>query len=184
MAKDIDWSRLKVAYVTGRMSYKELARKHRLQANAVSRRGKEEEWPRLRKEYRAKAAAKAIENEVGNEAARLSKLISATDSMEDVVVKLFSDAQQFYRHIVINGDKTEENIFDKIDTKAIKDLTGALKDLSFVHRNLHGIPTQAEREAQRIAAERLEMDKKKAQLDENVDKSITVQMVGAEEYAK
>lgn len=184
VAKNIDWGRLKVAYVTGKQSYKSLAKKYGIQPTAISRRGKDEEWPRLRREYREKAAARAIEKEVGNEAERLSKLINATDSMEDVVVKLFEDAKQFYRHIVINGDKTEENIFDKVDTKAIKDLTGALKDLSFVHRNLHGIPTQAEREAQRIAAARLEMDRKKAQLDENADKNISVELNGAGVYAE
>ena len=59
-----------------------------------------------------------------------------------------------------------------------------MKDLAIVHRNLHGMPTQAEREAQRIAAERLKMDQKRAQLDENADKSIAVELVKAEEYAK
>ena len=185
MARVIDWNRLKVAYVTGNMSYKELAKKHRLQATAVSRKGKEEQWPRLRKEYRQKAADKAIENEVDNEAERLSKLIKAEDAMEDVVVKLFSDAQQFYRHIVIDGQgHSEERIFDKVDTRAIRDLTGALKDLTFIRRNLQNLPTQAEKEAQRIAAERLKMDHKKAEAEDNADKNIMIELQAAEEYAK
>ena len=131
-----------------------------------------------------KAAEKAINGEIENEAERLSKLIKATDSMEDVVVKLFEDAQQFYRHIIMTDFTAKEAIFEKIDTKAIKDLTGALKDLSFVHRNLHGMPTQQEREAQHIAAERLQMDKKKAELDEQVDKSISIDFGGKKEYAE
>ena len=187
MAKDVNWQRIKVAYVTGQMSYKDLARKHKLQPNAVSRKGREEEWPRLRKEYREKAAAKAIANENVNEAERLSKLIQAEDAMEDVVLKLFTDAQQFYRHIVIDGKgHSEERIFDKVDTRAIRDLTGALKDLTYVRRNLNNLPTQAEKEAQRIAAERLKMDQKKAEMDENADKSITVVIQGddTEGYAK
>lgn len=185
MAKDVNWQRIKVAYVTGQMSYRDLARKHKLQPNAISRKGREEEWPRLRREYREKAAAKAIDKENVNEAERLSKLIRAEDAMEDVVVKLFSDAQQFYRHIVIDGQgHSEERIFDKVDTRAIRDLTGALKDLTYVRRNLDGLPTQAEKEAQRIAAERLKMDQKKAEMDEGTDKNITVELLKAEEYAE
>ncbi len=184
MAREKDWSRIKVEYVTGDMSYKALAKRHRIQPSVISKRGKEEQWPRLRREYREKAAEKAINGEIENEAERLSKLIKATDSMEDVVVKLFEDAQQFYRHIIMTDYTAKEEIFEKIDTKAIKDLTGALKDLSFVHRNLHGMPTQQEREAQRIAAERLQMDKKKAELDEQVDKSISIDFGDKKEYAE
>ena len=44
-------------------------------------------------------------------------------------------------------------------------MTAALKDLTGILRNIYGIPTQAEAEAQRIAAERLEMDKAKAATD-------------------
>ena len=184
MARGADWNALRVKYVTGDMSYKALAQKHKLQPNLVARRGHEEKWPEQRREYRQKAATKAIEGEVDNEAERLSKLIRATDAMEDVVMGLFKDAQQFYRHIVLDGTSSEEKIFEKVDTKAIKDLTGAMKDLAIVHRNLHGMPTQAEREAQRIAAERLKMDQKRAQLDENADKSIAVELEKSEEYAK
>lgn len=185
MAKDVDWQRIKVSYVTGKMSYKALAQKHRLQPNAVSRRGREEEWPRLRKEYREKAAARAIEKEAVNEAERLSKLIRSEDAMEDVVLKLFNDARQFYRHIVVDGKcNSEERIFDKADTRAIRDLSCALKDLTYVRRNLLNLPTQAEKEAQRIASERLRMDQKKAEMDENADRNITVELVNAEGYAQ
>ena len=31
----------------------------------------------------------------------------------------FKDAQQFYRHIVLDGTSSEEKIFEKVDTKAI-----------------------------------------------------------------
>ena len=79
---------------------------------------------------------------------------------------------------------TEERIYTKKDTKALKDLTGAVKDLLYSVRNLYGLPTQGEREAQRIAAERLEMDRRKAQLDEDSDKTITVELKGLEEYSK
>ena len=81
-----------------------------------------------------------------------------------------------------------EKQFDKLDSKAIKDFTGALKDMTLVLRNLHNLPTQAEAEAQRIAAERLKLEQRKADAAEKageVDKSIIVRLEGdLEAYAK
>jgi hypothetical protein len=74
-----------------------------------------------------------------------------------------------------------EKQFDKLDSKAIKDFTGALKDMTLVLRNLHNLPTQAEAEAQRIAAERLKLEQRKADAAEaanQVDKSIVVKFEG------
>jgi hypothetical protein len=64
---------------------------------------------------------------------------------------------------------TVERQFDKVDTRAIKDMTGALKDMTLVLRNLHNLPTQAEVEAQRIAAERLKLEQRKIAMLENND---------------
>lgn len=187
MAKTVDWQRMRVEYVTGAMSYKALAKKHGVQANTLSKRGKDEKWPEERRKFRDEAAARAISGEVVNEAERLNKLIRAEDALEDVVLKLFQDAQQFYRHIVIDGNGvSSERMFEKVDTRAIKDLSGTLKDLTLVRRNLHGMPTQAEKESQRIAAERLNLDKRKAESGEESDKAIQVAFSGPgmEEYSE
>jgi len=187
MAKDVDWNGIRCEYVTGAMSYKALAKKHRIQPNTLSKRGKEEGWPEQRRKFRDDVAARAIEGAADKEAARLANVIKSADAMGEVMARIFEDADQFHRHIVIDGrGASEERMFDKIDTRAIRDLTGAMKDMTFVLRNLHNLPTQAEKEAQRIAAERLNMDKRKADLDENTDRTITVVMPGegTEEFAK
>ena len=67
---------------------------------------------------------------------------------------------------------------------ALKDLTGVLKDLTGLVRDLYGIPTQAQAEAQRIAAERLELDRKKAE-DGSTDTHAELEIVGLpEEYKR
>ena len=89
-----------------------------------------------------------------------------------------------------DGDSewTAERLYDKVDTKAIKDLTGALKDMTLVLRNLNNLPTQAEAEAQRIAAERLKLEQRKvdaAEKADGIDKSIVVRLEGdLEAFAK
>ena len=60
-------------------------------------------------------------------------------------------------------------MFKKIDTKAIRDLTTAMKDLTAVIRDLNDLPSYKDREAIRIASERLEIDKLKNAVEENDD---------------
>ena len=147
-----------------------------------------------RAEFRAKATLKAVESAVDVEADRLGQIINAANNMAMVIQNIFVDEQQFHRHLVTDteidedGGKsivTVEREFDKVDTRAIKDLTGALKDMTLVLRNLNNLPTQAEAEAQRIAAERLEMDKRKMEREDDVDKEIKVVFAGdMERFAK
>ena len=74
--------------------------------------------------------------------------------------------------------------FAKVDPKALKDLTGVLKDLTGLMRDFYNIPTPAQAEAQRIAAARLELDRKKAEAD-STDDGVEVVIKGeAEEWAK
>ena len=86
--------------------------------------------------------------------------------------------------LLLERQWTEERTYQKVDTKALKDLTGVLKDLTGLVRDLYGIPTQAQAEAQRIAAERLELDRKKAE-DGSTDTHAELEIVGLpEEYKR
>lgn len=178
VGRAVDWTAIKTAYVTSTKSYRTIAKEFGMSFGGVSQKGREDGWPALRKAYQEEAACRAIANEVDNEANRLGKIIEAANSMSDVIHDVFADADQFHRHIVQdkNGDdiSTVERRFEKVDSRAIKDLTGALKDMTLVLRNLYNLPTQAEAEAQRIAAERLNLDKRKADMDNSADKTIKV----------
>lgn len=174
----MDWGAVRAAYVTGRKSYRQVAAEFDLPFDAVAARGKAEGWPALRKAFQKEAACRAVAGESGNEAQRLGKLIQAADAMSDVLAGVFDDAQQFHRHIVRNrtggGTSTDEQIFEKVDSRAIRDLTGALKDMTMVLRNLYNLPTQAEAEAQRIAAERLKLEQRRAEAGESADRTVNV----------
>lgn len=195
MPKVVDWSEIRLAYITSIKSYRQIAKDHKVPIGSVQKIGKEENWPALRQEYREKAAMIAIENEVNNEAERLSKIIKAANAMSDVIEGIFKDKDQFYRHLVQDEvydpdsdcpvKTTEERIFKKVDSRAIRDLTGSLKDMTMVLRNLYNLPTQAEAEAQRIASERLKIEQMKANAENNVDKRIEVILsADMEEFAK
>ena len=193
---DADWLLIKMEYITTDLSLRALAEKHGVSRTTIGHRSKTEGWVEGRRQHRLKVETKTSEKIANKEANKLAKLAAATDKAIDVVVKAFEDPDQFNRYIVetmeeyaepeiieeADGDThaigmrkwSHEEQFAKVDTKALKDLTTVLKDLTGLMRNLYGIPTQAEAEAQRIAAERLELDKKKANAEDNSAASIEV----------
>lgn len=185
MEQVFDWDAVRTAYVTSLLSIPKVAAQFGLKAHTVSERCRKDGWVAERMAFRAKATAKAMDEAVDVEADRLGKIIKAASSMATVIEGAFADPDQFNRHIVLDVDQMVEKRFEKLDSKAIKDFTGALKDMTLVLRNLHNLPTQAEAEAQRIAAERLEMDKRKMEREDDVDKEIKVVFSGdMERFAK
>lgn len=189
-----DWEAVQSEYITTDQSLEELGRKHGIPRSTIQLRSGKEGWVAKRKAFKKKAVETAVECAVADEADRLGKIINAAQSMAGVIEDVFKDAKQFHRHLVTDtyigddGSKeilTVEKQFEKVDSRAVKDLTGALKDMTLVLRNLHNLPTQAEAEAQRIAAERLNMDKEKMKAADGVDKTIHVVMSnGWEDLAK
>lgn len=180
---DVDWLAIKTEYITTDISQRKLARKYGLAVSTVARKSTDEGWVEQRERHKSNVLSKTTEKIANKEANKLARLAAATDKAIDVVVKAFDDPDQFNRYIVesmeeyaepetIIGDDdlihsvgmrkySHEKTFAKVDTKALKDLTTVLKDLTGLMRNLYGLPTQAEAEAQRIAAERLKLEQQK-----------------------
>lgn len=204
MAK-ADWETIKTEYITTNTSQRKLADKYGINATTIAHRCKTEEWVKYRQLYKRKTLAKTIKKSANREANRLARLMDTTSKAIDVTVKAFADENQFNRYLIERREKyaypditedeesgssavterqwTEEQIFKKIDTKALRDLTAALKDLTGLMRDFYNIPTPAQAEAQRIAAERLEMDKRKE--DAGNDNSGGIEIVfdaGPEEW--
>lgn len=176
-----NWTEIETEYITTHTSYAKIAEKHGVPLCTLTKYAQKNKWFKKRREYTENVVAKTAEEIAKHNAKKLAKLTKAADTMTDVVDRILKDAEQFNRHI--NGFG-EEKVCKKADTKAIKDITVAIKELTSVVRNLNNIPTQAEMEAQRIASERLELEKKKADMDSDSNKEIRVIIEGdAEDYA-
>lgn len=184
-----DWDALKMEYVTTKTTYAKLAEKYGISISQIKIVAARDGWTNERKKFTARVQQKAYRKACNHEADRLARLITATTGAIDVAMRAIGDDEQFNRYLVERREKyavpvadeaaedgelqpdgkllerqwTEERTYQKVDTKALKDLTGVLKDLTGLVRDLYGIPTQAQAEAQRIAAERLELDRKKAE---------------------
>ena len=176
---DIDWKQLELEYVTTVKSYREIADEFSVSRNSVSLYGHDHQWPEKRRKYCENVVAKAINKSENQAAGKLAKLISASDKAADVIEKALSDDNQFRRYIVTErneegAESTAEYIFDKTDTRALRDVVACLKDLTGIMRNLNNIPTAAEDQAMAIQRERLEIEKKKAESGDAKDNTIIV----------
>lgn len=208
-----DWDALKMEYVTTKTTYAKLAEKYGISISQIKIVAARDGWTNERKKFAARVQQKAYRKACNHEADRLARLITATTGAIDVAMRAIGDDEQFNRYLVERREKyavpvadadeaaedgelppdgklllerqwTEERTYQKVDTKALKDLTGVLKDLTGLVRDLYGIPTQAQAEAQRIAAERLELDRKKAE-EGSTDTHAELEIVGLpEEYKR
>ena len=204
---DVNWESIKVEYITTDISLRKLAKKYDIPQSNINRRCSNEKWVEQREQYKSKVTAKTVEKSVNRESSRLARLMDTTSKAIDVAVKAFGDPDQFNRYIVEKREKytfptpggddgeeneaaliserqwSEEQIFAKVDTRALKDLTAVLKDLTGLMRDFYNLPTPAQEEAQRIAKERLELDKQKADAAKNDTDEIEITFdAGPEEW--
>ena len=183
---NVNWEQIKFEYVTTDVSQRELSRKYGISLSTIGHRSKVEGWVSERERYRGKVATKTLNKTAERESNRLARLIDTTNRAVGVVEKAFADEQQFNRYVVSEAtvpgcSEVSEKIFAKVDTKALKDLTAVLKDLTGLMRDFYNIPTPAEAEAQRIAAERLNLDKVKAEANKDTAADIEVIFAAGEE---
>jgi hypothetical protein len=204
---NVDWEKIRIEYITTDTSQSKLAKKYGLPKSTIAQRSLRESWVEKREQFKSKVETKTLAKTANSEANRLARLMETTAKAIDVAVRAFEDDMQFNRYLVerrvkyatadVDTDEegnarlvaerqwTEEQVFHKTDTKALKDITGVLKDLTGLMRDFYNIPTPAQAEAQRIAAERLELDKRRADADDQTDTELTVNFVGElEKYSE
>ena len=175
---EINWEEIKVEYITTNISQRKLADKYDIPLSNITRRSINEKWVEQREQYKSKVTSKTLDKSVNREANRLARLMDTTSKAIDVAAKAFEDQQQFNRYIVEKKERyafptnsaeydeepptdatglaalvserqwVEEQIFSKVDTKALKDMTAVLKDLTGLMRDFYNIPTPAQAEAQ------------------------------------
>ena len=123
------WGRIREEYIQSDLSLRKLSEKYGVSKRQLERRSAREGWPALRERSRASGGAPA-----GNTARRLEETV---EKMLKLLQQDFEDPQQFHRYLVkIKGtEEPEERIFQKLDTKALKEVTSALKELKALLRD-------------------------------------------------
>ena len=164
--RKLDWEKLKSEYVTSDISTRALAEKHKIDKNSVAHHCKDEQWVKARKDYKARVSTRTIAKSCDKRANELSKVLDSSMLIRDRIFDAMSDPQQFNRYLVTKGRKggefeTVEKVYDKVDTKAIREMTQALKAVEGLIRSLNNIPTEAEMQRLQLEREKFEMEKEK-----------------------
>ena len=164
--KKKDWDAIKTEYVTTDISLRKLSEKYKLYYGDIAKRCKEEKWVDQRKKVKSRAVSKAVSKACNKKANELYKVLDSTYAIRDRIFQAMDDPYQFNRYIVQHSTgkgeyDTEERVYDKLDTKAIKEMTQALRAVESLIRSLNDMPTEAEIQRLRIEREKFELEKEK-----------------------
>lgn len=175
-----DYSQAELEYITSKCSYKFLSEKYKIPMTSLTKVAKANKWVEKRKKHCENVVKKSSEKIVNKKASKLQSLIRVSDKVVKKIESALEDEDQFYRHIVTemsDGESlTSERVFEKMDTKALRDVVVCLKDLTAVVRNLNDIPTAEQKESQKLAQERFLLEKKKIEeAEDKFDKNIIVE---------
>lgn len=173
-----NWDRIKSDYITGKDSPKECAKKHGVNYNTLRNHKQRERWRQQRAEYRGAVVDKAIDTAKNCTAYRIASeltgLAYVVEALERELIKALEDGEQLHRYLVQTTtrkkDGTTETAFkditsDKVDTRALRDLTDVAKTLEALKRSMYGLETAQEQHRKQIETERLALERERLQME-------------------
>lgn len=185
----LDWEAIKTEYITTDTSQSKLAKKYGVPRSTICKWCAREGWVEQRERYRAGVVQKTIERRAREDSDQLMKLMDAAEKITGIAVGALEDESKLYTYMVERREKYEvpvgsasgvpwidgdpdtpviekqwvEDRESKVpNTRALKDLSNIVREMTGLIRDFYDIPTPAQRESQRIAAERLKLEQQKA----------------------
>ena len=116
----IDWQAVETEYITTKTSYRKLAEKYGVDQATVSKRGSDGEWVEKRKQHNSETQAKVLAADTRKKVSRAEKLHGAADSLLDKVTAFIEACDPL-----------------RVDTQALKHISGVLKDIKDVQMIRH-----------------------------------------------
>ena len=154
-----DWQAIKTEYITTSTSYRKLAQKYGVSHVQIGNVGKEEKWVELRRQHLDRTVAKTVAAVESAQANRAKKMQSVADKL---LMKI---------EALVDGERP-------LDTKAIRSLTAAVKDL----KEIQSIKSALDEQEQKARIANLEK-----QADRTEDNKEPIQVIIGDdltEYSK
>jgi len=152
-----DWQAIKTEYITTQTSYRKLAQKYGVSRVQIGNVGKEEKWVELRRQHLDRTVTKTV-------AAMESAQVNRAKKMQTVADKLLNRIEA-----MVDSGKP-------MDTKAIRALTAAVKDL----KEIQSIKSDLDEQEQRARIANLQKQSEKE--DTAADVIEVVFAAGPEEW--
>lgn len=178
--QNYDWIAIKYEYVTDpRMTLRKIAEKYGINYKTVALRSKADDWFATRKKHQSSVVSKAAAKTGTVQANELAKDNEFLQLMKGHMERMMTDEMQFQRHLVETKTldeeggmtiATEEKLFNKYDSKAMKDSMQILKMMEDMTRSLKNIQKAESIQKQQLERERFEFDKEMARQRLELDK--------------
>ncbi len=127
-----NWSKMRTEYVTTSLSQRALAEKYKVSFSQLAKICSKEGWVEKRKKHRSKTAARAEQKQAERQAEQMADQLEDIRKAGDNLAALIAD--------VSGKAKETKRSKDKVDSKSIKNLTSALKDVLDVLRDVYELP--------------------------------------------
>lgn len=150
-----DWQAIKTEYITTQTSYRKLAQKYGIHYKVISDRGKDEGWVELRSQHRDKTLTKTLDKISQQEANRAARIHAVADKLLNKIEAMVDSGRP-------------------LDTKGIRALTAAVKDL----KEIQSVKSALDEQEQRARIANLE---KQANKEDTQADSIEVVFLAGEE---
>lgn len=185
-----DWIKIRTEYETTAISTRKLAAKYNVPVSTLQLHCCKEKWTKHKIDFvadvNAKLRQRVATRKINAIAKSLDPALEATDLINQLVLDTLKDTQQFTRHLVQKREKgmaasedgdgisterwwVEEEQFNVVDARRLKDLTSALKISKELQRLLQGMVSPADEQKLKIERERLELEKTRAGINDGED---------------
>ena len=121
-----DWQAIKTEYITTDTSYRKLAQKYGVSTTQICNVGRDEKWVEQREQYLNKTTAKTIEEISQQEANRAARIHTVADKLLNKIEAMVDSGRP-------------------LDTKGIRALTAAVKDLKEIQSVKSALDEQEQR---------------------------------------
>lgn len=175
-----DWNLIMTDYVTDAgSSLRKIAEKYGIRFTTVKEKAKADSWFATKQEYQKKIRTKAATKVATKKANQLAKELESVDNISDRILKMLNDdPQQFNRHIlqletpvILDNGKVGirkepiEVVYDKLDSRALKDIAQSLKLIEDMKRSMLDLQRLEQRQRYEFEREKLELEKERLALE-------------------
>lgn len=125
-----EWAKIEQEYVSGKMSMEALAKKHKIPISSFRKYANGHKFSEKRTEYGQKVAEKALARAQARDARTLGNLGSALDKAARTLNKYINDDDTLFGRVSATQNGIQEYRVKKLDTKALRDMTAAMREVS------------------------------------------------------
>lgn len=173
-----DYTKMKIEYITGDISYRNLAEKYGINLSTLTKKARREGWYTQKLKHNNGIVAKAVRKAENEQAEVFAKELVTVGKISEILDEALEDVKQFNKYIVQKKERysnpvkhngkylderqwSEVETFDKIDTKSLKEVAETLKLVEQMKRSMQGILSIDQQKSLEMQAQRLELEKRR-----------------------